>query len=96
MKHISIQELRGRAPALARVIDQAKSEDSPVSIQEINAAKAELLALLELETAADSLNVIVEGVRNERWASEGRRLKDTPEWCAFYCAFAALKRVGGK
>lgn len=27
---------------------------------------------------------IVEGLRNERWEANGVRLKDTPEWCAFY------------
>lgn len=29
---------------------------------------------------------IVEGVRNERWSSNGVRLKDTPEWCNLYVA----------
>jgi len=49
-------------------------------------ARDELARLRKLEACCVALNEIVEGVRNERWASEGRRLKDTPEWCAFYCA----------
>lgn len=46
--------------------------------------------LNELRESADKLNEIVEGIRNKRWAADGMRLKDTPEWCAFYCA---LKRA---
>lgn len=34
--------------------------------------------------AAIQLNEIVEGVRNNQWVAGGLRLKDTPEWCAFY------------
>lgn len=46
--------------------------------------------LTALLGAAQNLNIIVEGVRNERWASKGVRLKDTREWVEFYLA---LKRV---
>ena len=35
--------------------------------------------------AVEDLNEIVEGGRNERWAANGRRLKDTPEWVRLYC-----------
>lgn len=42
--------------------------------------------------AANNLNEIVEGVRNERWNFEGRRLKDTPEWCKFYTELAKFNR----
>ena len=67
-------------------------DDSTISTVKVrNPAKAELARLRKLEACSDALNGIVEGVRNERWASEGRRLKDTPEWCAFYCAISALK-----
>jgi hypothetical protein len=41
-------------------------------------------SLRELHCAVESLMEIVEGVRNERWAVNGRRLKDTPEWCRLY------------
>ena len=34
-----------------------------------------------------ALMEIVEGVRGERWAANGRRLVDTPEWCALYVAW---------
>jgi hypothetical protein len=46
----------------------------------------------KLLTAAKKLNEIVEGTRNERWAADGKRLKDTPEWCAFYVALNACTR----
>ena len=36
---------------------------------------------------AKNLVEIVEGVRCVRWNNNGFRLKDTPEWCAFYVAF---------
>ena len=39
----------------------------------------------KLLAAIEALNEIVEGVRNERWAANGRRLKDTPEWVRLYC-----------
>lgn len=44
--------------------------------------------LARLKYCADELNVIVEGVKNKRWAADGRRLKDTMEWCDFYCALS--------
>ncbi len=43
-------------------------------------------SLRELHCAVESLMEIVEGVRNERWAVNGRRLKDTTEWCRLYVA----------
>lgn len=48
-----------------------------------------------LAGAARRLREIVEGVRSERWVSDdtGKRLKDTPEWCEFYSALAALDRT---
>jgi len=36
---------------------------------------------------AAALMEIVEGVRGERWSANGRRLVDTPEWCALYVAW---------
>lgn len=50
-------------------------------------------ALTELQLRVEHLMEIVEGVRNERWAADGRRLKDTPEWCALYVARCALQRL---
>lgn len=44
-----------------------------------------------LITASKELRKIVEGVRSERWASDGRRLKDTVEWCTFYTVLANFK-----
>lgn len=44
-----------------------------------------------LMSAVTGLMEIVEGVRNVRWAHEGVRLKDTPEWCELYCAWNAEK-----
>lgn len=37
-----------------------------------------------LLNASLKLLEIVEGVKNERWAANGVRLKDTPEWVEFY------------
>ena len=47
-------------------------------------------ALLALIEAANNLNSIVEGIPSVRWAYDGRRLKDTKEWCAFYCALSSV------
>lgn len=75
-------------------------DDSTISTVNIrNPAKAELKRLRKLEACAVALNEIVDGVRNVRWASPSgsldysRRLKDTPEWCAFYCALSDLKET---
>ena len=73
---------------LERLIWETDTDDSRMSERKVRGpAKEELKRLRALEGAASALNEIVEGIRNERWASDGRRLKDTPEWCAFYCAF---------
>lgn len=47
-----------------------------------------------LAGASRRLREIVEGQRSHRWISDetGGRLKDTPEWCEFYSALAALDR----
>jgi hypothetical protein len=42
------------------------------------------VTLLDLLDSATRLNVIVEGVREKRWAFDGYRFKDTAEWCDFY------------
>lgn len=47
-------------------------------------------ALLALIEAANNLNSIVEGIPSVRWAHDGRRLKDSKEWCAFYCALSSV------
>ena len=47
--------------------------------------------LVELADSIERLLEIVEGVRGERWQSNGRRLVDTPEWCAFYVAHNKCK-----
>jgi hypothetical protein len=57
-----------------------------VKLAEKSAQRAD--ALKGLSEAAKNLNEIVEGVRSERWSACGIRLKDTPEWCAFYSALA--------
>lgn len=43
----------------------------------------------------DKLMNIVEGVRGERWEANGKRLVDTPEWCALYVGHftSRLKRL---
>ena len=51
-----------------------------------------IAAAPDMLAAIESLMEIVEGVRNERWASDGRRLKDTPEWCRLYTLRCALLR----
>lgn len=54
----------------------------------------EVKALVE---AAGELTSIVEGIQGAfnhgNWRDEknGMRLKDTTEWCALYCALAAMK-----
>lgn len=40
------------------------------------------------------LVALVEGPGSPRWAAGGLRLKDTREWCAFYCAVKAAEREG--
>lgn len=50
----------------------------------------------KLVDAAKRLREIVEGVRSVRWNHEGRRLKDSQEWCAFYSALAALERASAE
>jgi hypothetical protein len=47
----------------------------------------------ELRTASERLNEVVEGVASRRWGHEGRRLKDTPEWCNFYVVVTRTKRA---
>ena len=49
--------------------------------------------VVKLNTEIKLLMEIVEGVRCERWNSNGRRLKDTPEWCAFYVAYSRANRI---
>lgn len=48
--------------------------------------------LRELHAAVEDLMQIVEGVRGERWAANGRRLVDTPEWARVYVARCAVNR----
>lgn len=62
--------------------------DSDIPHKARNEAKAELKRLREIEAGSTAMKEIVEGARNERWAADGRRLKDTPEWCALYCALS--------
>lgn len=76
---------------IEKLLWRAKPVDS-IPADEIKAARAELATFHELKAAAEKLNVIVEGVRNERWTADGRRLKDAPEWCAFYVALNAANR----
>lgn len=52
--------------------------------------KSKYQPLIKLQKSAAALNEIVEGVRSERWAARGVRLKDTPEWTDFY---VKLKRA---
>lgn len=60
---------------------------------EIKPADRELIRRSpELMAALEDLMQIVEGVRNERWAADGRRLKDTPEWCRLYVLRCAILR----
>lgn len=49
--------------------------------------------LARLKYCADQLNTIVEGVKNKRWSADGCRLKDTMEWCDFYCALSEANGV---
>ncbi len=44
-----------------------------------------------LDAARDVVEA-VEGAHAPRWAAGGLRLKDTPEWCAFYCAVNRAER----
>lgn len=47
---------------------------------------AVIQALCAEHAALENLMAIVEGCLGERWASKGRRLVDTPEWCKLYTA----------
>lgn len=49
-------------------------------------------ALARLGIQAKDVVAIVEGPHAPRWAAGGLRLKDTREWCAFYCAVKAAER----
>ena len=46
----------------------------------------------KLIAAANSLNGIVEGFNSYNWIKKGgnSRLKDTREWCSFYCALVTV------
>lgn len=55
--------------------------------------EAFLAATQEFNDALVGVMQIVEGVRSVRWNHEGRRLKDTPEWCRFYVAAKTLERM---
>ena len=52
----------------------------------LKSAADEMERLQNKLKGVEQLIEIVEGVRNERWAANGVRLKDTPEWCALYVA----------
>lgn len=54
--------------------------------REKRSVEDEILRESKLVAAAKDLINIVEGLPSVRWAYEGRRLKDTKEWCVFYCA----------
>ena len=47
--------------------------------------------LAEINGRLSDLMCIVEGCRGKRWESLGHRLVDTPEWCALYTAWNALR-----
>lgn len=110
MKNNSIHEPQssGIAPAVVcndwfGLLASAK-EQRGFAAQCIHAPKAKSDFIRTAETmenahrlcaAAHALNEVVEGVRSERWASDGRRLKDTPEWCAFYCALPNIEGQTG-
>lgn len=60
---------------------------------EVNDADMKLIARApDLLAAVEDLMQIVEGFRGERWAANGRRLVDTPEWCRLYTLRSALLR----
>ena len=70
-----------RVEALEKSLDSAKNELLVEGAKRMAVEKA-FMALLR---SCESLVEIVEGVRGERWEWKGKvRLKDTPEWCAFY------------
>lgn len=51
-------------------------------------------AVLVLLKASEQLLQIVEGVRASRWTRDsGLRLKDTKEWCEFYCTVETIKAL---
>lgn len=46
----------------------------------------------KLISTAKNLNEIIEGIRSEDWRNkDGRRFKDTPEWCQFFVALKMLE-----
>ncbi|MES2367368.1 MAG: hypothetical protein V4563_15940 [Pseudomonadota bacterium] len=44
------------------------------------------IANADLILKARDLVNLIEGIQSVRWHYEGRRLKDTPQWAAFYVA----------
>ena len=53
-------------------------------ISKLNQSPDVVRKLYALHDAVEMLMDIVEGVRGKRWAAEGQRLVDTPEWCGLY------------
>jgi hypothetical protein len=81
---------------LEKLIHETDTDDSHISERIVRGpAKAELKRLRNVEAAAIDLIEIVEGIRGDRWAFNGFRLKDTPEWCVFYAALAQARAQGG-
>lgn len=46
----------------------------------------------DLKQKAYELIEIVEGASSVRWAHNGLRLKDTPQWCAFYVSAQKINK----
>lgn len=64
-----------------------RSASESAALQKPQATDKRLMA------AVTGLMGIVEGCLGERWASNGRRLVDTPEWCELYCAWSAENKA---
>lgn len=54
--------------------------------------KREVMPHGRLLKAVNGVMGIVEGCLGKRWAANGHRLVDTPQWCELYCAWCELRR----
>lgn len=72
-------------------ITQLESENATLRA-DLEAAKRQRDELAVVCNAAKSLVDFIEGLGSVRWAYDGWRLKDTKEWCEFYCLVRKLNR----
>jgi hypothetical protein len=84
--HVSPDELRDHqlltVSTALKAMAAARALSPPASAGE--GFRDSVLSSARFRAACYKLVGIVEGVENRRWAADGERIKDAPEWVAFY------------